>query len=259
MHPILFELAGVPIRSYGFALFMAFAVGIYVAKWRAEKRALNGECVLELGIVILLTSLAGSRLLWALTHLERFRAPDGTWTDVFNPFQDSGLVGISGLSMMGGVPLALVSGLAYLRLRGLPVLRYADVVAPSVALGEGLTRVGCFLNGCCFGTACELPWAVRFPPGSAAAATFGEALLHPTQLYASLAAFATFGALLWLAPRTRRDGIVVLAFLVLAGAGRILLDLVRHYETQVIVLRLHSTGITINQVISAGLRTGSHS
>src|SRR5262249_36584854 len=82
-----------------------------------------------------------------------FRPPHGRWLDAVNPFH-VGSVGLAGLSVLGGVILATAAGLAYLRSRGMPVLRTADVLAPSYALGEGITRIGCFLDGCCFGVAC---------------------------------------------------------------------------------------------------------
>ena len=179
--------------------------------------------------MIFATSLVGSRLLFALQQREILHAPLARWPELLNPIPATIGPGTPGLSMTGGVLLALAAALLVLRLRGLPVLRYADVAAPSVALGEAITRIGCFLNGCCGGTPCSLPWCVRFPVGNAS--------VHPTQLYASLAAFLLFFGLLALARRRPTPGTVTAAWLLGASTGRALVDLFRHYpeETQLAI------------------------
>jgi len=152
-----------------------------------------------------------------------------------------------------GVVLARAGGLLAMRWRGLPVGRTADVVVPSVALGEGITRIGCFLNGCCFGLACDWPWGVRFPADSAVAQLFPERALHPTQLYASLLGFAGFALLVWWDRRKPFDGAVFAAFLVLLPGARIAVDLVRWYEPQVILGRAGGLHFTMNQAVCLGL------
>jgi phosphatidylglycerol:prolipoprotein diacylglycerol transferase len=252
MHPTLFELGPLKITGYGAALATAFLVGISLAARRAERRGLDADAVRSVSMVILVTSIVGSRLLYAATHVDRFRPPHGSWIDVFNPFQGGG-VGIVGLSMSGGVVLAVIATVLFLRLRGLSVLPYADVIAPSVPLGEGITRIGCFLNGCCFGTRCDLPWAVHFPPGSPAVAVFGDAAVHPAQLYSSFAGFALFGVLVWISARTRRDGTVFFAFLALWGVARALLDFVRHYGDSSILVHLGAARITMSQGVGIAM------
>lgn len=246
VHPTLVQLGPLRITGYGAALATAFLVGIWAAARRAEEKGLDADAVRSASMVILVTSIAGSRLFYAFTHLEQFRPPRGSWLDVFNPFQ-GGSVGITGLSMSGGVGFAVVATLLFFRLRRLPVLPYVDAIAPSVPLGEGITRIGCFLNGCCFGTPSHLPWAVHFPPGSAAVAAYGDAAVHPAQLYSSLAGFASFAALVWIAGLARRDGTVFYAFLALWGATRILLDTVRHYGASSILGQLGGATVTMSQ------------
>lgn len=197
-----------------------------------------------------MTSLLGARLLWVFTHPQPFRPPLGSWSDVLNPFRGPGQVRIVGLAMMGGVLLAVVSTLAFLAYHRLPVLRYADVLAPSVVLGAGITRLGCFLNGCCHGIACDYPWAVRFPEGSQAALLFPDTAVHPTQLYASGLALLSFGCLLWLARREPLPGTVFFAFLVLAGTGRIANDFFRYYETNMVVAAAGGWILNLNQLIA---------
>lgn len=253
MVPILFEVGGYPVAAYGMALLLAFVVGIGVAVRRARSLGLNANRVLDAAMLILVTSILGARLLWAVTHPEMFRPPHGTWLDAVNPFQGDGSFGIVGLSMMGGVVLAMISSVAFIAYHRLPLLPYVDVIMPSVALGEGITRIGCFLNGCCHGLVCTAPWGVRFPPGSPAAALFPGAAVHPTQLYASLLGFASFGLLIWLARRRPFPGAVFFTSVVLVAGYRIVLDFFRYYESQIILYRAAGADFNINQLISAGL------
>jgi phosphatidylglycerol:prolipoprotein diacylglycerol transferase len=252
MYPILFEVAGYPVAAYGTALLLAFVVGITVATRRARAQGLDADRVLDCSMLILVTSILGARLLWVVTHPEVFRAPQASWLDAVNPFQGGGF-GVVGLSMLGGVVLALLSSLAFFAYHRLPLWPHVDVIMPSVLLGEGITRIGCFLNGCCFGLACAAPWGVRFPDGSPAATLFPDAPVHPTQLYASFLGFASFALLVWLARRRPFPGAVFFTSLVLVGGYRIALDFVRYYESEVILLRAAGADITINQLIGLGL------
>ena len=109
----------------------------------------------------------------------------------------------SGFVFYGGGIVGVVSAIFILRYRREPVLRFLDLAAPSVMLGLAFGRIGCFLNGCCFGSVCEKPWAVVFPKGSPAFSTqIKNGLLdsdassslpvHPTQLYEVIAALIIF-------------------------------------------------------------------
>jgi phosphatidylglycerol:prolipoprotein diacylglycerol transferase len=114
-----------------------------------------------------------------------------------------------GEAQYGGLLAGALAAASYLRLRKQPFLRYADAIAPAVALGVAIGRIGCFLNGDDFGTLTQLPWGVRFPPGTEAysdhfargwIAPGSESSLavHPVQLYSSLLALALFVVLVYL-------------------------------------------------------------
>jgi len=192
VHPILFRIGSYEIPSYGVALTLAFAAGIWLARRRAIARGIDEERVIDVCMLILVTSILGARMLWVATHTEQFRAPLGSWSDALNPFRGGSYVGFAGLSVLGGVVLATLSALAFLRWKGMPVLRTADLLAPSVALGQGITRIGCLLNGCCFGLPCDSWFCLRFPSGSPADAAFHYQAVHATQLYSSAAGFGSF-------------------------------------------------------------------
>ena len=229
MHPILFDFGPYKVPAYGAALAIAFIASSWLGIRRGEQLGLSTRALADLGLVIFAASLVGSRLLFALQQREILSAPLARWPELLNPIPATIGPGTPGLSMTGGVLLALAASLLVLWLRGLPVLRYADVAAPSVALGESITRIGCFLNGCCAGTPCSLPWCVRFP--------LGNEPVHPTQLYASLAALLLFVGLLALARRRPTPGTVTAVWLLGASAGRALVDVFREYpaETQLAI------------------------
>jgi len=230
LHPILFEVFGIPVTAYGSALALSFALGIALAMRRAAAVGLDADVILEAGLVALVSSLAGSRLLFALEQPGLFSAPGGSLADLLRPLPRQGM---QGLSMSLGVVLAVAAVLGWLRFRGQPVLRAADVMAPSVALGEAITRLGCFMNGCCHGVACDGPWGVRFPAGSYAQRALGDVPVHPTQLYTALVSAAIFAGLLRLSRPDRPPGTVFFAYLLLWAGARFALDVLRFYPDAV--------------------------
>ena len=153
-------------------------------------------------------------------------------------FQGQASVTISGWTVPGAVLtftnegggiLATVSVIWWMKKRGLPVLRTADVIAPAVALGAALTRVGCFLNGCCFGQETSWFWGVHFPPGSFAHQALGDVHVHPTQLLQSAWGFLVFLLLSRLGLQ-RRPGTVFWSMVILIPAGRITIDFIRYHS-----------------------------
>ncbi|MBC7185959.1 MAG: prolipoprotein diacylglyceryl transferase [Calditrichaeota bacterium] len=247
MHPVLFKLGPLEIHAYGLMLAISFVLGILLAARRAKRLGIDPNRIMDLGVLVAVSAIVGARLFYVAFHLDEFR---GHWTDTFNPFQSTGQVGIGGLTLLGGVILAILTSYIYLRLKNLSFLRVADVVAPSLGLGIFLTRIGCFLNGCCFGVPCHLPWAVSFPYGSPAHYHYGPVPIHPTQLYSSLGGLVMFGALLALDRHRRFDGYLFYFFLVFYGIGRFLVDFVRYYEPSMVLVRLGSVTISMNQGIS---------
>ena len=244
MHPVLFRIGGLEVVSYSLALAVAFAVGVWVACRRAPRHGVDPELILEVGTAAVVSSLLGSRLLWVVTHPEVFRPPQGTFTDAF---------GLSGLSMQGGIVLAVVTCIGWIVFRGGSILRTSDLALTSVALGEGITRIGCFLNGCCHGVETDLPWAVSFPAGSLPWQVLGDVAVHPAQLYAAAGGFALFAALsAWLA-REPAPGLVAAGWLLGTGFLRIAVDVFRWYEPEVTLATIGGVAFTVNTPVSLAM------
>src|SRR5512134_2990879 len=135
MHPILFEIGGFRVYTYGLLLAAAYLLGLQFALMRARTRGLDPNRVMDLGIWIIVSALVGAELL----NLAR-----------------------SGGVFYGGLIAAVVVALWYLRRHRMPVWTVTDVFAPGIALGHVIGRLGCLFAGCCFGKPASVPWAITF-------------------------------------------------------------------------------------------------
>lgn len=238
MHPTIVDIGPLPLHSYGLLLALSFFFGILLAARRAPSRGLNADLVYDTSLVIVFAAIIGARFLYVVFHLQDMHS----WVDVI-------AVWGGGLTMYGGVLGALAASWIYLRRRHVAFLRMADVVAPSLALGLGVTRVGCFLNGCCYGKPTTSIFGVQFPPDSFVSGLFGGAAVHPTQVYSSLTGFTIMAFLLLVDRRPLPRGRLFALWLILDAAGRFVLDFFRYYEANVYV----AGGLTVNQIIAIGL------
>lgn len=216
MHPVLIG----PIKSYGLMLAISFMVGIWLCVRRGRRIDVATDTIYDLSFVILISSLVGVRLLYVVTHLNEFA---GQWYHVF-------MINEGGLTLYGGLVLAIVASVVFCRRRRLSFLRIADTMLPSVALGIGITRLGCFMAGCCYGKPCSVPWGVHFPEGAPAVARFGSVAVHPSQLYSSLGGFLIFALLLLWERGSARPGETAGRFLLLYGIHRFVVDFTRYYD-----------------------------
>ncbi len=184
MHPILFHIFRFPIHSYGFMLALSFLFGIWFAAWRARRSGLDPNVISDLGFWVIIAAIVGARLYYVVLHFEEF---SGDLTGIFNPFH-GGNLGIGGLVMYGGFIGAIVAAIAYFRVRKERFLPYADIASASLGFGIFLTRIGCFLNGCCYGAATTAACGVSFPANSPAGAYMHDVHAHaliPSQLIES--------------------------------------------------------------------------
>ena len=247
LHSVLFKIGPVAVRTYGFLLALAFVLGIWLSAKRAKKQGMDINWLPDLSLIVLITSILGSRFFYVIRHLEEFK---GHPWDMINPIQSSGEIGIGGLSMFGGLILAILCSIIYLRLKKLNVQKIADVVAPSVMLGLGVARIGCFLNGCCFGKPTQSFLGVLFPPDSPAGYFFPDTCLFPIQLVASLKGFLIFGILLFVEKFKTFDGFTFWLMLVLYSTGRFTLDFFRYYEKSMVFAKVAGISFSMNQALT---------
>jgi phosphatidylglycerol:prolipoprotein diacylglycerol transferase len=246
MYPVLFELGPVSIRTYGPLLALAFVAGILLSSLRARKSGLGIDWLPDLSLIVLISAIVGSRFFYVIYHLDEF---EGRILDMINPVQSTGEIGIGGLSMFGGLVLAIVCGIIYVHLKKLDVWRIGDIIAPSIMFGLGIARIGCFLNGCCFGKPSQSCLALIFPYDSPAGYVFPGTPIFPIQLVASLFGFSIFGILLLLERYKRFDGFTFWLMLIFYSMARFTVDFFRYYEESAIVARIGGARITNNQAL----------
>ena len=159
--PAVCEPEGLPIRGYGMMLLLAVVAGTGLLVWRGRRAGLDPDLMFSLVFWMFVPGILGARLFYVIEYWPDYQkaTPGETLAAVVN-FTKGGLV-VYG-SLIGG----LLGFLAFVRKHRLPVLAVADLMAPCLLLGLALGRVGCLMNGCCFGGPCDLPWAVTFPMGS---------------------------------------------------------------------------------------------
>ena len=188
MYPLLFELGPLSIYSYGVLLASAYIVGLRLALRRADQAGLNGQRVMDLGILIIISALVGAKLMLFLVEFDRFTS---------DPAQLLVLLKSGGV-YYGGLLLAVPVAWWYIFNYRLPFWITCDLFAPGIALGQAVGRMGCLLAGCCYGQTTEMPWGITFT-NTLAAANVGTPLgvaLHPTQLYEAVAMLLVLGVLL---------------------------------------------------------------
>jgi len=243
VHPTLLKFHGLELHSYGLLLAIAFLLGIQVFLLRARARGLPEDAMQSLSLVLLVFAIVGGRALFVLTH----------WSDyAADPL---GIVRLweGGLMLYGGYLAAISAGIVYLKRRGLPIWRVGDAAAPSMALGVGLGRIGCYLNGCCFGLPTTLPWGVQFPEASGASYVFPGVALHPSQIYQSGAALLLFVLLLALDRKRRFDGWLFWSYIAFDAGVRFVIDFTRYYDATSSIGAMGGLSFNVNQILSAGL------
>ncbi len=219
MKPILLELGPLRIHGYGLALALAFLIGSLWVTRRARSYGFPEEELNKLFLYVLLSALIGSRIYYAFQHPEEFR---DDWLEIFQVWR-------GGLTQYGGLLGALLVGWLFVRSRRWSFRAIADLLAPALALGEGIARIGCLLSGCCYGKPCALPWAIRYPEGSAAHWAFGNQALHPSPVYLMLGSFILFGVLAAFQRGRVGSGRVFALFLATSATLRFLVDMTRSY------------------------------
>lgn len=208
MCPIFFKFGPIAIYSYG--LMMAIAVlvcSFFIQKEAKKELGLEKEQVVDLVFWTIIAGIVGARLYFVIANWNYF---------LLNPVEIIMLMK-GGLSWQGGLILAAIVGVGFVRWKKWPLLKVVDLVIPYVALGQALGRIGCFFNGCCYGK--EVSWGIYFP--------VHHARLHPTQLYATFALFIIFVILRYLRPRNTVPGRMFVLYLVLASLQRFVIEFFR--------------------------------
>ncbi|NLG84486.1 MAG: prolipoprotein diacylglyceryl transferase [Firmicutes bacterium] len=196
MRPVLFSLFGLPVYSYG--LFLALAVGlvVYLAQRKAPRAGFSSETIIDLALVVAVGALLGAPLAFVLVEWDYYRTRPWEIVD----FR------AGGLSFFGAFGGGFLAARLYAARKKLPFWSLVDFSVPYVALAYAIGRLGCLLNGCCYGVPSRVPWALACRAGD-------PTLRHPTQIYASLGGFFIFLLLYRLRNHRRFPGFLFFLYL----------------------------------------------
>lgn len=167
MRSVLFSIGKLNVPGYGFMIGIGFIVALLVGEYRAKKKGLNQESVIDMAIIAILCGFLGAKLLYVIVNLQEFIEAPGS------------VLGRAGFVVYGGIIAGVLCCLLYCHIKKLSFLQYFDLIIPEVAIAQGFGRIGCFLAGCCYGRQTDSAFGVIFPEGSLAPA--GVKLI-PTQL-----------------------------------------------------------------------------
>lgn len=164
--PALAEDKGLPIRGYGTMVLIGVAAGIWLAARRAIRANLDPELILSLAFWMFLAGMFGARVFYVIEYWkDQFRMPKdfSKPLDVLATVKALANIAQGGIIVYGAFIGGSLALWLYARRKRMPLLGTFDLIAPSMVLGLAIGRIGCFMNGCCYGGTCERPWAVSFP------------------------------------------------------------------------------------------------
>jgi phosphatidylglycerol---prolipoprotein diacylglyceryl transferase len=249
-----------PIFGFGAMLFIGFTAGAWTASRRAGRIGMQPEMIWDIGIWLFLAGVIGCRLFYCIQYGSRMFYNDVNGHHVLKSLPELIFAAVDlpdgGLVYYGGIPAGMLAAAWFCHKRNISLLALGDVLIPSLFLGVGFGRIGCFLNGCCYGDRCDLPWGVHFPMGSVPdmALVTGGFLgvdqdmifrLHPTQLYSSLDGFLLYLLTAAYFPFRPRNGAVIALGALTYPISRFAIESLRADE-----LGQFNTSLTISQWIS---------
>lgn len=212
MHPVLLKLGPFTVYSWGFMLALAVVIGIWGIEKLFAKEGLLPDTALNMSIIMVLAGVVGGRLLYIAVY---------EWQDFLsNPLAVLFTGNLAGLIWYGGFMGGFLAYYIYVRKNGLPFFKIADMFAPYIALGYAIVRIGCFLNGCCYGKITDSVCGVVFP-------YVDHFHRYPTQLYSSFLNFILFFVLWQLYQRKKFDGQVFALYIMGYSVYRFIIEFFR--------------------------------
>ncbi|OGC12054.1 prolipoprotein diacylglyceryl transferase [candidate division WOR-1 bacterium RIFOXYA12_FULL_52_29] len=232
MHPILIKLGSFSIYSYGFMVALGFLAGIGVSLRLAKQAGIKSETIIDLALYVIIAAIVGARFFYVV----------GQWNFYRGNLLEIIMIQRGGMVFLGGLIFALAAVVYFASAKQVPLRRLFDAITPGTALGYAIGRLGCFLNGCCFGLPTDRPWGLVFPSDCLAGSYFPDQHLHPTQLYSSALILLAFAFLLFLYYRKKFPGQVFFTGLILYSLYRFSVEFLRYSP-------IHWAGLTPSQWI----------
>ena len=247
MHPILFQIGGIPVFSYGVlvATGVLLACGMAVAAPRAWASTPTNSGAWEFTACWPRCSVAK---IWLIATAWEYYSANPREIFSVTMFQSGG-------TFYGGVFGGIIGVILYAHFQKMPLLPVFDICSAAIPLGHSIGRLGCFMAGCCFGKPTDVAWGVTFtnPVAAQLAGTPLGIHLHPTQLYEAALEFLNFLFLVWLGKRQRFSGQIAGTYMILYGFERGILEFFRGDPGR--TMMFHDS-ISLMQIVSVILIAG---
>lgn len=218
--PIIFQLGPLTVRWYGLLIASAVVIGVILSQYLAKRRHLNPEIISDLAIWLILAAIPGARIYYVLFQWHQYAE---------NP-ADIIAIWKGGIAIHGAILGGIIAALIFARLQKTSFWQLADLVAPSLILGQAIGRWGNFFNSEAFGAPTNLPWKLFIPENMRPQGYENFEYFHPTFLYESLWNLAVFGLLITLffrdlkgKPRLKA-GTLFLTYMIAYSSGRLWIE-----------------------------------
>lgn len=226
MFPEICTIGPVTIYSYGLMLVAAFSAAVFLSCRYAKAHGVDPDMIFNLAFIGFISGVIGARIFYVVENIQQY---------LKNPLEIV-MFSHGGLSWFGGLILGSLSSILYLRKKKFGVLPALDIIAPFLALAQAIGRIGCLLNGCCYGK--PSPTGIYFPSH--------EAQLIPAQIYSSLLLLLIYVILRFLQERPHKQGEIFFSYLLLYSIKRFFIEFWRA-DNPVI-----AWGLTLFQFLSVG-------
>jgi len=227
MLPEICQIGPFTIYSYGLMLVLAFFVSSYLASRQAKREGIDPDLIFNLCFLVFISGIIGARVFYVLNNLSSY---------LRNPLEII-MLQHGGLAWFGGVIFGSLAAILFIRKSKLGVFRVLDLLIPFIALGQAIGRIGCLLNGCCFGRVSN--FGIYFK-------VFDQVLI-PTQLYSSLLLLLIFFVLRFMQDRKHLPGQILCAYLFLYSIKRFFIEYFRNDTPRIFY------GLTIFQLLSLAM------
>lgn len=209
MHPVLFQIGSFTLRSYGLMAMLGFLTAWGVMRINRRAAGMSDDQISNLLLLAMFFGIVGARIFYVVLEWDKYR---DNLIEIIR-------IDHGGLVFYGGFLLAFAAVCVYSKFKHLDVVRVLDLFAPAMAAAHAWGRVGCFLNGCCYGSPTRSALGVCYPAGSPAALRYPGSRVHPVQLYEALGNIVAC-ALYWYLLRRGKRGMAMSAYICVYGVFR---------------------------------------
>ncbi len=236
MHRVLFSIGNLTIYSYGIMLAVGFIIAAFVARQRFIEHYKDPDIILDFVLAAVVGGIVGARLAYVIGHWSEFSHNTGK---IF-------ALNMEGLVFYGGLALGLVFALAVAYVKKVRLWTMLDLAGLCVPIALAIGRIGCLLNGCCYGKPTSLPWGITYPVSTGIIGA-----RHPTQIYELILDLVLFGLLWWKRDSFELEGTIFWLFVMGYGLIRFTVEFYREHAQSFAGIGFQAGSIAM--VVIAGL------